>query len=334
MPRPIAEQVVVLTGGSSGIGREAALLLGERGATVVIAARDESALNDVAGEIVQRGGRAAPIVTDVTDFVAVQRLAEATVQRFGRIDTWVNNAAVAAYGAVERMPIEDMHRVIEVDLLGAIHGAKAALPYLRESGGTLINVSSVAGGRAAPLLAAYSAAKHGLIGFADALRMELMADGAPVTVTTILPSAIDTPFFSHARSRMGVLPRPMPPVYAPSAVAEAIVWAATHPTRDIVVGGGGKALMLLQRLSPGLLDWLMTRGRMAEKLQQSDQPDDGADNFAAPMPAANQTRGVFDGMVIPGNGYTRTFEFHPGRQRLAIAVLFMGLLALIRRALR
>jgi hypothetical protein len=215
-------------------------------------------------------------------------------------------------------------------VLGTMHGARAALPHLRLSGGTLIDVSSIAGARALPLLAAYCAAKHDVIGFSDALRLELI-DDAHVTVTTILPSAIDTPFFAHARSRLGMLPRPTPPVYEPAVVAEAIVWAAEHSTRQIVVGGGGKAIALMRRLSPGILDWLMTRGRVAEKVQESNKSDDGVDNLYAPMPATNAVRGEFDGLVLPGNGYTRTFELHPARQRLAAAALLLALAALARR---
>ena len=129
--------------------------------------------------------------------------------------------------------------------------------------------------------------------------------------------------------RLGVLPWPTPPVYEPTAVAEAIVWAAEPPTRQIVVGGG-KALALMQRLSPGLLDWLMTRGRLAEKVQESNKPDDGHDNLYAPMPETNAVRGEFEGLVLPGNGYTRTFQFHPARQRLAIAALLLALAAAVR----
>jgi NAD(P)-dependent dehydrogenase (short-subunit alcohol dehydrogenase family) len=331
MPRPLAEQVVVITGASSGIGRETARLFAQRGAAVVLAARDEAALREVAAEVDALGGRSLAVPTDVTDMAQMQRLADEAVRQFGRIDIWVNNAGVAVYGAVERTPIEELRRVIEVDLLGTMQGAKAALPHLRLSGGTLINVSSIAGERALPLLSAYCAAKHGVIGFSDALRMELIDEDAHVAVTTILPSSIDTPFFKHARSRLGVLPRPMPPVYEPAAVAEAIVWAAEHPTRQIVVGGGGKAIALMQRLSPALLDWLMTRGRVAEKAQESNKPDDGLDNLYAPMPESNAVRGEFAGLVLPGNGYTRTFEFHPARQRLAVAALLLALAALACR---
>jgi short chain dehydrogenase len=205
------------------------------------------------------------------------------------------------------------------------------LPFLRQTGGTLINVSSVAGERAVPLLAAYSAAKHGIIGFTDALRMELDRDQAGVAVTTILPYGINTPFFNHARSKLGVLPRPTPPAYDPAAVAEAILWAAEHPIREIVVGGAGKGVLLMQRLSPALLDRLMTVGGLAFKIQQSNRPDDGVDNLFAPAAGHYTIRGEFDGITIPGNGYARTFEFHPMRQRLVVAGILLALAAFVRR---
>jgi short-subunit dehydrogenase len=258
-------------------------------------------------------------------------VADRAASHFGRIDTWVNGAAVSTYGTVEQTTIDEIRRIIEVDLLGTIYGMKAALPYLRRTGGTLINISSVTGERAVPLLATYSAAKHGIVGFSEALRMELDHDQAGVAVTTILPYGINTPFFNHARSKLGVLPRPTPPAYEPVAVAEAIVWAAEHPTRDIVVGGAAKGVILLQRLSPALLDRLMTIGGLAFKMQQSTRPDDGVDNLFAPAPGGYAVRGEFDGITIPGNGYTRTFEFHLGRQRLAVMGMLLVFVAVIRR---
>jgi short-subunit dehydrogenase len=258
-------------------------------------------------------------------------VADQAASHFGRIDTWVNGAAVSTYGTVEQTTVEEIRRIIEVDLLGTIYGIKAALPYLRRTGGTLINISSVTGERGVPLLATYSAAKHGIVGFCEALRVELDHERAGVSVTTILPYGINTPFFNHARSKLGVLPRPTPPAYEPAAVAEAIVWAAEHPTREIVVGGAGKCVVLLQRLSPALLDRLMTIGGLAFKMQRSSRPDDGVDNLFAPAPGAYAVRGEFDGITIPGNGYTRTFEFHPERQRLAVMGMLLAIIAAIRR---
>ena len=332
MPRPIAQQVVVVTGASSGIGRETARMLGRRGASVVLVARDEASLREAAAEVEAAGGQALVAAADVSDAAQVQQAADRAEARYGRIDAWVNNAGVAAYGTVEQTTVEEMRRVVEVDLLGTIHGTKAALPHLRQSGGTLINVTSVAGRLPVPLLAAYSAAKHGAMGFSDALRMELEHDKAGVTVTTILPYGINTPFFNHARSRLGVLPRPTPPAYPPSAVAEAIVWAAEHPTREIVVGGAGKGALLMRRLSPALVDKVMILGGLAFRMQKSNRPDDGVDNLYAPVPNSGAVEGAYGKETVLGNGYARTFEFHPMRQRLAVAGALLALAALVRRA--
>jgi short-subunit dehydrogenase len=332
MPRSLAQQVVVVTGASSGIGRETARMLARHGASVVLVARDEAALREAAAEVAALGGQSLVAVADVADAEQVQRVADRAATRFGRIDTWVNNAGIATYGTVEQTTIEEMRRVVEVDLLGTIHGVKAALPYLRQSGGTLVNVASVAGRLPTPLLAAYSAAKHGVMGFSDALRMELDHDGAGVAVTTILPYGINTPFFNHARSKLGVMPRPTPPAYPPSAVAEAISWAARNPTREIVVGGAGKSALLMRRLSPALMDRVMTLGGLAFRVQQSDRPDDAMDNLFAPMPNSGAVEGDYSRETILGNGYARTFEFHPMRQRLVVAGMLLTLAALVRRA--
>jgi short-subunit dehydrogenase len=332
MPRPLAEQVVVITGASSGIGRETAHQLARRGASLVLVARDEGALWETAAEVEALGGRALVAPADVADPEQVQKVANQAASVFGRIDTWVNNAGIASYGTVEQTTIDETRRIIEVDLLGTIYGAKAALPHLRQTRGTLINVSSVTGKRAVPLLAAYSAAKHGIVGFSDALRMELEHDRAGVAVTTILPYGINTPFFRHARSKLGVLPRPTPPAYQPAAVAESIAWAAEHPTREIVVGGAGKGVVLMQRLSPSLLDRVMTVGGLAFKMQESNRRDDGVDNLFAPAPDDYTVEGEFGALTIPGNVYTRTFEFHPVRQRLAAAGMLLALAAVVRRA--
>jgi hypothetical protein len=181
------------------------------------------------------------------------------------------------------------------------------------------------------LQAAYSAAKHGIVGFDEALRLELERDNAGVTVTTILPYGIDTPFFNHARSKLGALPRPTPPVYEPDAVAEAVLWAAEHPTREIVVGGAAKAILMLQRLSPGLVDRMLTMGDVGFRLQTSRRRDDGDDNLFTPAQEAYRVRGDYGAETLPGNGFTRAFEFHPTRQRLAVAALLLGLGISIRR---
>ena len=253
MPRPLAQQVVVVTGASSGIGRETALALGRRGARVAVAARNADALRSLVDEVRRLGSGAVAVPTDVADYAQVEALADRAVQEYGRIDTWVNNAAVSAYGTVEQMTPEEIRRVIEVNLLGAVHGMKAALPHLQATGdGVLINVSSALGKRAVPLQAAYCAAKHGIVGFAEALRLELAHAGSRVTVVDVLPASINTPLFRHARSRLGVLPMPIPPVYEPRVVANAIVGAAEHPVREVFAGFAGRLMALGQRIRNAL----------------------------------------------------------------------------------
>jgi hypothetical protein len=149
-------------------------------------------------------------------------------------------------------------------------------------------------------------------------------------VTSVLPYGINTPFFNHARSKLGVLPQPTPPAYRPEAVAEAIIWAATHPTREIVVGGAAKGALLLRHLSPSLADRLLAAGGLGVRLQSSNRPDDGVDNLFAPAPGPSTVEGEFGRLTIPGNAYTRTFEFHPERQRLAAAGLLLALAACLR----
>jgi hypothetical protein len=230
------------------------------------------------------------------------------------------------------MAVSEMERVIQVTLLGQIYGVKAALPHLcRQGGGTIINVASVLGERSVPLQAAYCAAKHGIAGFTEALRLELTRERSGINVTLILPASINTPFFRHALSRMGVRPRPMAPVYEPDLVAEAILFAAEHPRRDIVVGGAGKALIAAQRLSPALVDRLMLLGGIAFTQQRTDRPDDGRHNLDGPLLGTAAVSGDFEALTTPASPYTRHLELHPLRGRLVAAGALAGLLLLARR---
>jgi NAD(P)-dependent dehydrogenase (short-subunit alcohol dehydrogenase family) len=333
--KDLGQHVVVITGASSGIGRETALEFGRRGARVVAAARNEEALRTLADEITRLGGEALPIVTDVSDYAQVSALASGAEDRFGRIDTWVNNAAVSTYGTVEQMDASELHRVVEVNLMGEIYGMKAALPHLRKSHGCLINVSSALGERAIPLQAAYCAAKHGVVGFGEALRLELAAERSPVNVVDVLPSSINTPLFSHARSKIGVKPKPVGRIYEPNVVAEAIVAAAERPVRQVYVGFAGRLLAIAQRISPRVTDWYLTGPGDAVSGQRTDRPDDAADNLFTPSVGRGRTTGEFGERSKSTSVYTRLLAPHPAMVRTAsVLVLAVAVLTLRRGGTR
>ena len=254
MPRPLHEQVVVITGASSGIGRETALRFARRGAKVVLAARGRRALVTLADEIARFGGRALVVPTDVADPAQVEALADAAVNYFGRIDTWINNAAVSVYAPFLELPLDEFRRVIEVNFWGTLYGFRAAIPRMAASGGTIITVSSGESEVAMPLQSAYTASKHALRGLTAALRVELAHDRVPIHVTDIKPASVDTPFYDTVRTRMGVAPKPVWPVYDPAVIAREIVASAVRPRREVLVGGAAQGIVALHTLAPRLLD--------------------------------------------------------------------------------
>ncbi|TDB73264.1 SDR family oxidoreductase [Micromonospora sp. KC723] len=265
LTRPLAEATVVITGASSGIGTATAYDLARRGTAVVLAARSAPALSEVARRCRELGGRALAVPTDVTDPVAVEELAARAVTEFGRIDAWVNNAAVSAVGLFDEIPVEEFRRVVEVNLLGTAYGTRAALPWLSASGGgVLVNNASVLAEVAMPYQSAYNATKHGIRGLADTVRQELRVTGRDaVSVCTVLPATIDTPFFRHAGNHTGRELVPPPPIYPPEMVAETIVRLLRRPRREAYAGGAARLMGLQWRVAPALaeraLGWYVHR---------------------------------------------------------------------------
>ena len=193
--KPIEEQVVALMGASSGIGRETALRFAERGAKVVVAARNERGLDSLVDEIRDAGGSAVAIPADTSDFDQVKAVADRAAEEYGRLDTWVHLAAVGLFATFEQTTPEEFERVIDVNLIGQVYGAMAALPHLKREGrGALIHISSVEAKRSFPFHSAYGASKHGMDGFLESLRVELKHEGWPISVTQVMPGTINTPF--------------------------------------------------------------------------------------------------------------------------------------------
>ena len=328
--KPIEQQVVAVVGASSGIGREAALRFARRGAKVVVTARSEAGLQSLVEDIQRNGGEATAIAADVTSFGDMQAVAERAVALFGRLDTWVHAAAVAVYATFEQTTPEEFRRVIEVNLVGQAHGAMAALPHLRREGrGALIHISSIEARRAFPYHSAYAASKHGIDGFLEALRVELRHEGIPIAVTNVMPAGINTPLFNKARTKLGVKPMPAPPIYQPNTVADLILYAAEHPTRDLIAGGAGRAFLWNQRLSPRLMDAIVLR--IGFRSQKTDEPKsaDAPTNLFAPIQGYDRVEGDFSNQALRRSLYN-WLEMRPILTRTAMLMTALGLLA--RRA--
>jgi short-subunit dehydrogenase len=269
--RTIDEQVMVITGATSGIGLTTARRAAEQGARLVLAARSGDALDQLASELRRQGTQVATVAADVGVQGDVERIGQTAMERFGRIDTWVNNAGISIFGRIEDVPVEDQHRVMQTNFWGIVYGSLEAIKHMKtRGGGALINLGSEVSDVSAPLQGIYSASKHAVKGYTDALRLELEKEGAPISVTLVRPTAIDTMFVVHARNYMEKEPTLPPPVYAPELVADAILYAAQHPKRDVFVGGKSKAVSLGSVTMPRTLDRLMRA--MMFKQQQTDIP--------------------------------------------------------------
>jgi NAD(P)-dependent dehydrogenase (short-subunit alcohol dehydrogenase family) len=332
--KSVAQQVVVVMGASSGIGRATALRFAKRGAKLVVSARSAPGLASLVTAIREGGGEAEAVPADVASFEQVQAVAARAVEAYRRLDTWVHLAAVSVYAPFEHTTPEEFRRVIDVNLLGQAHGAWAALPHLRREGrGALIHVSSVEAKRALPLQSAYAASKHGLEGFLEALRLELQHERVPISVTNVMPASINTPLFTRARSKLGVEPQGLGPLYQPGQVAEAVVYAAEHPARDLVVGGAGQALLLLQRLSPALADVYLRLTGFTGQRTQVPRPAGAPDNLFRPLEGGERIEGDVRGGAHPTSLYS-WFQTHSGARRLLAGAALGAIAVLAGRALR
>jgi short-subunit dehydrogenase len=286
----IKKCVAVITGASSGIGRATALRLAKGKAALVLTARSESSLREVAEECERLGGRAISVPADVRDEQAMKDVASKAIERFGRLDVWINNAAVTLFGRVEEVPSETFRRVLETNFFGYVNGARAALPHFRaQERGILINVSSQVGRVGSPYLSAYVASKFAVNGFAESLRMEV-EDAPDIHVCSVLAASIDTPFFQHAANYTGRAVKPLEPIYTPETVAETIEKTIGHPKREVIAGTAAGAMVLARYIAPGMAEKGVAKQVDQNHFQDRPAlPTDG--NLFGPMESWNAVHG-------------------------------------------
>ena len=288
-------QVVVVTGASAGVGRAIVEAFARRGARLGLLARDPDRLAEAAAGVERLGGEALALPTDVADADAVEAAAAAVEQRFGPIDVWVNNAMVSVFSPVKQMKADEYRRVTEVTYLGVVHGTLAALErMLPRDRGVIIQIGSALAYRAIPLQSAYCAAKHAVQGFTESLRSELLHDGSRVRVTMLQLPAVNTPQFDWVKSRLPHRAQPVPPVFQPEVIADAVVWVAGHERSEMYLGWPAAKAIVGNRIAPRLLDRYLSHTGYAS--QQTDQPERPGrpDNLWQPVPGPYGAHGRFD----------------------------------------
>ena len=328
--KPLSEQVMVIVGASSGIGLATARRAAAAGAKVVLAARNSEALDEAVVAIRNKGGEATALDVDIAEEGSAEKLLAHAVETFGRVDTWVNDAAVALYARVEEVSLEEHRRVFDVGYFGLVQASLVAARHLRERGGALINIGSVLSNRAIPLQGPYCAMKAAVMQFTDTLRMELEQADAPVSVTLIKPAGIDTMYPEHARNKLDKPARLPQPLYDAELVAKAICFAATHKRRTLIVGGGGLALTTLAPALPRLADKGMEL-MGAELSQTTDVPPAPGTNDNLFEPRAD---GRVEGNQEPFKRKTSLFleaQMHPVATAALVGSAAVGAFLLAKR---
>lgn len=301
--KKIADQVIVITGATSGIGLTTARKAASSGARLVLVARNEDALKQLHFELSRRGSESVYVVADVGIEEDVRKVAATAIARFGGFDTWINNAGISIFGRMQDVSMEDQRRLFQTNYWGVVHGSLVAAEHLKKHGGAIINIGSELSDHAMPLQGAYTASKHAVKGFTDALRLELEAEEAPVAVTLVKPAALDTMFREHAKNYLDVEPRLPPPLYAPDVAAGAILHAAGNATRDIFVGGVAKLAACTAYHAPRALDGYMRR--VALRQLRSGIPARDRDQNSLYLPGDDlKERQGYEGRVLESSLYT------------------------------
>lgn len=319
--KPLHEQVLFITGATSGIGLATVHRAVEQGAKVFMVARNEDELQKIQDEMRHKGYDTAFAVVDVAEIDQIQSAADKCISTFGRIDTFVNNAGISIYSKLMDTSIEEAKRLFDTNFWGVVNGCKVAVSLMRDSGGVIMNIGSVLSNVALPIQGLYSASKHAVKGYTDALRRELMAEKTPIQVTLILPSAIDTPYPEHAASHIGE-PMHTPPVYAADVVAQAILKCATKPTRELGVGSSSFLFPIMDRFFPRIQDFIMSKGYMENnqrKENSSDRPRKDPGSLFTPPQVEGESEGRYEGHVMQSSLMTEAAEKKGWLKATAIA---------------
>jgi NAD(P)-dependent dehydrogenase (short-subunit alcohol dehydrogenase family) len=325
--KPTAEQVVVVTGASAGLGRAVARLAGHRGARVVVAARDADGLDACVRELERLGTEGHAVIADVGVIDDVHRIVEEALDRFGRIDTFCSNAMVTVYREARELEPEELRRVLDVNFYGGVACYQASLPHLVETRGTFVQVASALSYRGIPLQAAYCSSKAALRTYFETVRVEHRKHGIPVDISVILPGAINTPQFDMARQYVGKQPQPVPPIYEPEPFAEGVVHCFEHPIRELPLGWGAQKLLWGQKLSPRAGDLMLLRMGWQGQHTGEPKPVGSPDNLFEPLPGDRGARGRFSAQSRSSTAWTslRLRRWLVGAAVVGVGLATMGL---------
>ena len=326
MKTRLADQVIVVTGASSGLGRAVARLAGARGAKVVVTARTGEALDACAREIEASGSEALAVTADCSVQDEVQQVVEQAVDRFGRIDSYVANAMVTVYTETYRYAPDELRRIVDVNFFGQVYGYWAALPHLRDARGTFVSVNSALAYRGIPLQGGYCATKAALRAFFESARVEIQKAGWDVAVSVVLPGAINTPQFDRDRQKMGKQPQPVPPIYQPEPFAAAVLHCCEHPLRELPIGWGAQKALWGQKVSPRTGDLVLRRMGWKSQTTGEPKPLDAPDNLFEPLPGDPGAHGRFDDKARGSSAWT-SLRIALRSPQAALALLGLGAVA-------
>ena len=323
MKNRLSDQVIVVTGASSGLGRAVARMAGARGAKVVVTARSGDTLDACVREIEAAGSEALAVTADCAVQDEVQQVVEQAIDRFGRIDSYVANAIVTVYAETYRYERDELRRIMDVNFFGQVYGYWAVLPHLRESRGTFVSINSALAYRAIPLQGGYCASKAGLRAFFESARVEIEKAGWDVAISVVLPGAINTPQFDRDRQKMGTQPQPVPPIYQPEPFAAAVLHCCEHPVRELPVGWGAQKALWGQKLSPRAGDAMLRRMGWKSQTTGEPKPLDAPDNLFHPLPGDPGAHGRFDDRARRSTAWT-SLRIALRSPQAALALLGLG----------